>query len=98
MRMQFRKVEAPHDRIVEYLQRVRLNEVVSISKFHLLPDLISALVEQGRPECHTFHFLYGECTVTLEDVALPLGLPINGLVVTRTIDLNVPLLQDMCEA
>ena len=98
MRMRARNVEPPHDRIVDYLQRARLNEVSSIRKFRLLPDLISALVERWKPECHTFHFPYGECTVTLEDVALRLGLPINGLVVTGTTDLNVQLLQDMCEA
>ena len=97
MRMQYRNVEPLHHRIEEYLQRVRLNEVASIGKFHLLLDLISALVERWRPECHTFHFPCGECTVTLEGVALHLGLPINGLVVTGTTDLNVPLLQDTCE-
>ena len=43
-------------------------------------------------------FSLWECTVNLEDIALHLGLPINGLVVTRITDLNVPLLQDMCDA
>ena len=98
MRMRFRNMEPPHHKIEGYLQRARLNEVASIRKFLLLPDLISALVERWRPECHTFHFPCGECTVTLEDVALHLGLPINGLIVTGTTDLNVPMLQDMCEA
>ena len=98
MRMRVRNVEPPHHMIEGYLQMARLNEVASIKKFHLLPDLISALVERWRPECHTFHFPCGECTVTLEDVALHLGLPINGLVVTGTTDLNVQLIQDMCEA
>ncbi|MFQ6645246.1 hypothetical protein Gotur_019228 [Gossypium turneri] len=31
---------------------------------------------------HTFHFPCGKCTVTLEDVALQLGLPIDGSPVT----------------
>ena len=93
MRVRFRNVEPQHDQIIEYLQRARLNEVASIMKFHLLPDLISALVEHWRPECHTFHFPYGECTVTQQDVALHLGLPINGLVVIGTTDLNIPLLK-----
>ncbi|XP_040956146.1 serine/threonine-protein phosphatase 7 long form homolog [Gossypium hirsutum] len=35
-----------------------------------------------RPETHTFHFPCGECTVTLEDVALQVGLPIDGSPVT----------------
>ena len=82
MRMRFRNVEPLHHKIEGYLQRARLNEVASIRKFHLFPDLISALVERWRPECHTFHFPCRECTVMLEDVALHLGLPINGLVVT----------------
>ena len=90
-------MEPSHNRIEEYLQIARLNKVANIRKFHLLPNLISALVEWWRLECHTFHFPCGECTVTLEDVALHLGLSINGLVI-RTIDLNVPLLQDMCAA
>ncbi|XP_052484774.1 protein MAINTENANCE OF MERISTEMS-like [Gossypium raimondii] len=45
-------------------------------------DLLSALVERWHPETHTFHFPCGECTVTLEDVAVQLGLPIDGSPVT----------------
>ncbi|RYR69022.1 hypothetical protein Ahy_A03g015540 [Arachis hypogaea] len=45
--------------------------------------LVNALVERWCPETHTFHFLVGECAVTMEDVALILGLPTNGLPVTR---------------
>ena len=36
--------------------------------------------------------------MTLENVALHLRLPINGLVVTGTTNLNIPLLQAICEA
>ena len=98
MHMRSRNVKPLHHRIEEYLQKAKLNKVAtSIGKFHLLPDLINALVERWRLECHTFHFPCGEFTVTLEDIALHLGLPINGLAVTGTTDLNVPLLQDMCE-
>ncbi|KAF7820640.1 serine/threonine-protein phosphatase 7 long form-like protein [Senna tora] len=41
--------------------------------------LVSALVERWRPETHTFHFPQGECTITLEDVAMQLGLPCGGI-------------------
>ncbi|KAK5819872.1 hypothetical protein PVK06_024903 [Gossypium arboreum] len=43
---------------------------------------MSHLVEQWRQETHTFHLSCGECTITLEDVALQLRLPIDNIVVT----------------
>lgn len=43
--------------------------------------LITALAERWQQETHTFHFTIGESTVTLQDVALLLGLRINGWVV-----------------
>ncbi|KAG8472626.1 hypothetical protein CXB51_034310 [Gossypium anomalum] len=46
---------------------------------------ISDVQLQMRPETHTFHLLCGECTITLEDVALQLGLPMDGEVVTRIV-------------
>ncbi|KAH1121120.1 hypothetical protein J1N35_004280 [Gossypium stocksii] len=45
-------------------------------------QLISALVERWKPETHTFHLQRGKCTITLEGVALQLGLTIDGLVIT----------------
>ncbi|RYR38282.1 hypothetical protein Ahy_A09g043272 [Arachis hypogaea] len=44
--------------------------------------LVNALVERWYPNTHTFHFSVGECAVTLEDVAVILGLPTDGLPVT----------------
>ena len=41
-------------------------------------SLLSALVDRWRQETHTFHFRWGEMTVTLQDVACLLGLPLAG--------------------
>ncbi|XP_016676596.2 protein MAIN-LIKE 2-like [Gossypium hirsutum] len=65
-----------------YLELAGFRSVTLIWTFDLLYDLISALVEHWRPETYTFHFLCGECTVTLEDVALQLRVPIDGNFVT----------------
>jgi len=42
---------------------------------------LSALVDRWRPETHTFHLPCGELTVTLQDIAMILGLPIDGTAV-----------------
>ncbi|KAL9687671.1 hypothetical protein QQ045_032078 [Rhodiola kirilowii] len=45
-------------------------------------SLLTAVVERWRPETHTFHFNDGETTITLQDVSLLTGLPIDGAPVT----------------
>jgi hypothetical protein len=51
--------------------------------------LITALVERWRPETNTFHFPFGEMTITLEDVYMILGLPVSGRAVTHA-ELDAP--------
>ncbi|XP_016690702.2 protein MAINTENANCE OF MERISTEMS-like [Gossypium hirsutum] len=73
---------APDARLMPYLEQARFGSAALIRSSDVRYDLISALVKRWRSETHTFHFLCGECTVTLEDVAIQLGLPIDGSLVT----------------
>ena len=43
--------------------------------------LITAFVERWRPKTHTFHLPHGEMTITLQDVEVIMGLPIEGEVI-----------------
>jgi len=43
---------------------------------------VTTLVERWRFKSHTFYLPVGECTITLKDVALQLGLRIDGRPVT----------------
>ncbi|KAF1891541.1 hypothetical protein Lal_00012434 [Lupinus albus] len=69
---------------------VYTNDGVGLRKMIKLPRTkpnnnrgrIWVLTERWRPETHTFHLPCGECTITLEDVSLQLGMNVNGLPVT----------------
>lgn len=52
--------------------------------------LIKALVERWRSETNSFHFSFGEMTITLEDVYMIMGLPISGRALTHT-ELSDPI-------
>ena len=47
--------------------------------------LLSAFVDRWRPETHTFHLPCGEVTITMQDVAMILGLPLEGNAVTSIV-------------
>nr|XP_029143970.1 protein MAIN-LIKE 1-like [Arachis hypogaea] len=69
-----------HERIIPYLERAGLYHLARLNSqgFWLDEPLVSAFVERWLPETHTFHMPFGECTVTLQDVAFQLGLSVDG--------------------
>ncbi|MFQ6641557.1 hypothetical protein Gotur_014469 [Gossypium turneri] len=74
----------PSPLIENYLREASFWHVANIGRGSKLdPKLISAFIERLKPETHTFHLLCGECTITLEDVQLQLGLPMDGSVLTE---------------
>ncbi|KAK5793249.1 hypothetical protein PVK06_034389 [Gossypium arboreum] len=72
----------PDKCLIPYLELAGFGSAVLIRNFDLRYDLISALVEQWCPETHTFHLPCVECTITLKDFALQLGLPIGENAIT----------------
>nr|XP_025701217.1 protein MAIN-LIKE 1-like [Arachis hypogaea] len=73
-----------HDRIIPYPETAGLYHLARLNSqwFWVDEPLLSAFIERWRLETHTFHMPFGECTVTLEDVAYQLGLPIDGELVS----------------
>ncbi|KAK5775165.1 hypothetical protein PVK06_043034 [Gossypium arboreum] len=75
--------DPPSPLIENYLREADFWHVATIGRgCKLDPKLISALIERWRPETHTFHLPCEECTITLEDMQLQLGLPVDGYAVT----------------
>ncbi|KAF1867473.1 hypothetical protein Lal_00049902 [Lupinus albus] len=83
--------QVPAEPVLQVIRNTAFGKILDIGRAEINNHLIIALVEHWRPETHTFHLPIGECTVTLEDVAYQLGLPIDRDVVTgpTNMDWNV---------
>ncbi|QHN85894.1 uncharacterized protein DS421_16g541290 [Arachis hypogaea] len=71
-----------NDRAEDLLRLTGFYHASQIEVVQCQKALVNALIERWHPETHTFHLPIGECAVNLEDVALILGLPTDGLPVT----------------
>lgn len=69
-------------RVMNYIRTAGFEGVFKCGYKFIDHGLITALVERWRPETNTFHLPIGEVTVTLQDVEVMWGLPINGDPVT----------------
>ncbi|KAF7815931.1 serine/threonine-protein phosphatase 7 long form-like protein [Senna tora] len=84
----------PPSELLPYLRQAGFYGAALSGFFPADKALISALVERWRPETHTFHMPMGEVTITLQDVAVQMGLPVDGEAVVGQTNLNCP---DICE-
>ncbi|KAD4981974.1 hypothetical protein E3N88_18645 [Mikania micrantha] len=69
-------------KVLRYITLFGFGGVLRCGYRRLDRALIEALVERWRPETNTFHLPFGEATVTLEDVNVLWGLPIEGVALT----------------
>ena len=73
-------------RIMQYIDATGLTGLFKVPDMEVDHALITALVEQWRPETHTFHLPHGEMGITLQDMEVMLGLLVDGLPVTGRTD------------
>ncbi|KAH7845355.1 hypothetical protein Vadar_001056 [Vaccinium darrowii] len=78
----------PSAPIVELVTQARFGGLLNMQYMQLDLALLTALVEHWRPETHTFHFTSAEATVTLQDVEIITGLPVDRRSVTGSTDLD----------
>ena len=71
-------------RVGKYIRMLGFGGLVLCGHRRIDRALVEALIERWRPETNTFHMPFGEVTVTLEDVNVLFGLPIEGEAVAGT--------------
>jgi len=69
----------PHPLTVPILEQAGFGEIAKLRHLKVDHALVTSLVERWRPETHTFLFPTDDCTITLQDISLQLGLNVDGL-------------------
>ncbi|XP_027348034.1 serine/threonine-protein phosphatase 7 long form homolog [Abrus precatorius] len=79
--------------VSEHIWDGREHPIIKSGATYQLPldrHLITTLVERWRLKTHTFHMPPGECTIMLQDIAIQIGLRVNGLPVFAATGSNWP--------
>ncbi|KAH1200480.1 Serine/threonine-protein phosphatase 7 long form [Glycine max] len=84
----YQGIEQPPTEIIPLLQQSGLYTTIKLRRIKINGGIVNVFVERWRPETHTFHLTCGEATITLQDVSVLLGLPVddNPLIGSTNID------------
>ncbi|KAJ7949471.1 Serine/threonine-protein phosphatase 7 long form-like [Quillaja saponaria] len=64
--------------VLECMTMIGFGGVIRVRFISLDWHLVTALIKRWRSETHTFHLPHGEITITLQDVSILFGLPVDG--------------------
>ena len=67
--------------IATYIVDAGFKALLRVPNIDLDYALIMVLVERWRSETHSFHLPHGEMTITLQDMEVIMGVPVDGLLV-----------------
>ena len=88
-KLQLWELDAERSRISETVHRSGLAPLTSCSHRVTSRPMLSAFCERWHPETTTFHLPFGEMTITLDDVASILHIPIIGSMISFSQPLRV---------
>ena len=88
-KLQLWELDAERSRIYETVHRSGLAPVISCSHRVASRPMLSTFYERWQPETTTFHLPFSEMTITLDDVASILHIPITGSMISFSQPLQV---------